>query len=220
MKIIVYGLLAFIMFSCNQKPKKEVKHNFPSADAAFKYFVDTSGLEKVSAKKHMLKFQKSGGKVKHITKYLYYIYFSENGKMSVKKDLIDFIVYNDKGNIKCNYMNIEGEKFSYIFTYNNQNQLTNIKTYDCMNVTNKGHISSIQTFMYNSNQDSVIVQDENFYGSSEGTIQTYSYNKKTNKIRGDVPKFKLETIDAKLFKEFTRLNKNVGLYKKKHISYY
>ena len=116
--------------------------------------------------------------------------------------------------------NIEGEKFSYIFTYNNQNQLTNIKTYDCMNVTNKGHISSIQTFMYNSNQDSVIVQDENFYGSSEGTIQTYSYNKKTNKIRGDVPKFKLETIDAKLFKEFTRLNKNVGLYKKKHISYY
>lgn len=217
---IIFAILTCILFSCNQKQKKEVKDNFPTADAAFQYFIDTCGLEKVGNKKYILKFQKSGGKVKQITKYLYYIYFSKNGKLSVKKDVIDFTFYNEKGNIKCKYMNIEGEKNSSIFTYNSQNQLTNIKTYDCMNATNKGHISSIQTFIYNSNQDSVIIQDENFYGSSEGTIQTYSYNKKTNKIRGDVPKFKLETIDAKLFKEFTRLNKNVGLYKKTHISYY
>ena len=98
MKTTILGMLVCILFSCNQKQKKEVKHDFPTADVAFQYFLDTTGLMKYKKenKNYVCRSEvkANGRKIKFITNYNYDFFYTKEGKITKDLDHISVSVYN------------------------------------------------------------------------------------------------------------------------------
>jgi hypothetical protein len=224
MKISILGLLVCILFSCNQTPKKKVKHNFPSADAAFNYFVDTIGLTKHKKGSGYYisksKVKANDRKVKFITEYSYDFFYTKKGTIIKDLDYISVNVYNSTNQLKYNFVTTYGEHGSSKYIYNSSKQLIKIINWDDMNPSNVSRISSINHFNYNLNQDSVEVLSNLYTGVAKDSKYKYAYDKKSNLIHDNAyPSIKLKLEDTQIREKLFRSSENIWSYWKTHVSY-
>jgi len=225
MKITIFGLLVCILFSCNQKPKKVVKHDFPTADAAFQYFLDTTGLAKYKQnnKKYVCRsdVKSNGRKIKFITNYSYDFFYTKEGKITKDLDVIRVSVYNSSNQLKYDFISSYDEHISSKFIYNLSKQLIKIITWDDMSPSNESRISSITTFTYNFNQDSVVVQSKLYTGCAKDTKNIYAYDKKKNFIHNDsYSSIMLKLEDTQIREILFRTSEDIWYYWKNHVTYH
>jgi hypothetical protein len=225
MKITILGLLICILFSCNQKQKKEIKHDFPTADAAFEYFIDTTGLikDKNDSKHYVCKTQTkaNGRKVKFVTEYNYDFFYTKEGTLTQDLDNINVLVYNSNNQIKSNYATFYGEHSCSRYIYNSKKQLIKIITWDDTNPSNVSRISSITTFIYSTNQDSVVVESKLYTGVAKDSKYKYAYDIKSNLIHDNAyPSIKLNSTDTQIPEKLFRSSEDIWSYWKVHVTYY
>ena len=225
MKITIFGLLVCILYSCNQMPQKEVKHDFPTADAAFQYFIDTTGLikDKNDSKQYVCKtkIKANGRKVKFVTEFNYDFFYTEEGTLRKDLENIQVTVYNSNNQIKSNYATFYGEHSCSKYIYNSKKQLIKIITWDDTNPSNISRISSITTFIYNTNQDSVVAESKLYTGFAKDTKYKYAYDIKSNLIHDNAyPSIKLKLEDTQIREKLFRSSEDIWSYWKTHVTYH
>ena len=230
-------LLTMVMISCSDK--KEVKTHFSSANEAFSYFIDTTGL--VRDQKDSTQFfstSKLKGNYKVIFSNSYEIYTKYGAKLYIKP--IDFIIeiFNENGQLKRRYLKFYEEKqevksynlnekvysikqfeknIIHVFKYNEKKQL--VRFYILEDESNrddkKSRLAGVNEFKYfNSSpeKDSVFIESYGFSNPNENGFGIFSYDQVNNKIdfpNGAVYYYSQLQKNKKLF---YRLNKNKGIY--------
>jgi hypothetical protein len=225
MRVILFALLTFLCFTCHQKQKKEVQHNFSTADAAFKYLIDSIGLakDKKENKNYVCRSEvkANGRKIKFITNYNYDFFYTKEGKITKDLDNISVSVYNSTNQLKYYFVTSYGEHGSSKFIYNSSKQLIKIITWDDMNPSNVSRISSIEQFNYNLNQDSVEVLSNLYTGFAKDSKYKYAYDKKSNLIHNNAyPSIKLKLDDTQIREKLFCLSEDIWSYWKTHVTYH
>lgn len=244
MKFTLLAILTLILFSCNQKHQKEVKHDFPTADAAFKYFIDTTGLiqDKKDSKRYFLK-SKIKANIKSIYSNSYDVYFKYGRKLYKKpKDRIVEIfnkdgqiarrylkfyeiketTYNKGNTILTSYIPYE-KNIIHVFKYNKHKQLVifYILLDESSKDNSKTRLAGVQEFIYFSTkekQDSVLVDAYGFSGTYDNGSGMFGYDRAKNKIEAFFGFYFNSTL-LDFTKSLYRLDKNKGYYTENYVKF-
>jgi hypothetical protein len=234
----LFVIQACIIFSCNYKPENVLQTSFPTAETAFKYYIDTTGL--IKDKKDSRRYVSGTvvkDNVKRICSNSYEVYFKNDGKLYKKPTDIIIELFNNDGQITRRYLKFyeikeinytKGNKkvnsfipyeknIIHLFKYNQQKQL--VRFYILLDESSKDDkkselvgLSEIIYFKSFNMKDSVLINNYGFSNNDDNGAQMFGYNLKKNKIESYYRSFFYYSQLLGYAKSLYLVEKNKGVY--------
>ena len=228
-------ILSFVTLIIGCTRNSSIKKIFSSPDAAFDYFIDTTGLVKDTTKIDEFDFSPNftkqnkeiGEKVKFITNIVYDLHYTSKKKLEKILNYIKVKTYDLDGLLEYEYIKSYNDNDITKYTYNSRKQLIKSELIGKRNVyeyVDKINIKNTKTYTY-LNQDSVKISET--YNSNSKTEEypaykktgTYSLNSLPS-YKSEINEIKLKPIDLKYSELLKWQSERIRIYERKYVTYY